>query len=180
MPTHPFAVLTVPELEPEGTPKAFEASRCFSALAASLGVLLHQQPFAVSAPCCGWMMLWFGVFLQQPDSDSVDWTELAELFGEKLRPFIEKTSGERPGLCGIFLWEWRMHNKCKIIQINNSWILTLENTLRKSTSYDYVATNDYHMWLSRVEIPLHLSSFFSRQGISKWNDFNPADQFTFD
>ena len=34
------------------------------------------------------------------------------------------------------------------------------------------------LWLSGVKIPHHKSPFFSRQGNSKWNDFNPADQFT--
>jgi len=80
-----YTKLLVPEMTPVGTPKALEASRCFAALSSSLGVLMHNQPFT------------------QPAAEGVDWAEIAELFGESLRPFTERTSSERPGLCGGFL-----------------------------------------------------------------------------
>lgn len=83
-----YTKMLLPELENVGTTKAFEASKCFSALQAAVGLLLHHQPFSIVGAA---------------DSDRLEWQELSDLFGESLRTYSEKSSSEQPGLVGVFL-----------------------------------------------------------------------------
>eukprot|EP00656_Telonema_subtile_P007125 TRINITY_DN13336_c0_g1_i1.p1 TRINITY_DN13336_c0_g1~~TRINITY_DN13336_c0_g1_i1.p1 ORF type:complete len:436 (-),score=138.31 TRINITY_DN13336_c0_g1_i1:302-1609(-) len=84
-----YSKLLQPELEHTGTQKSFEANKCFAALNAAVGLLLHHTPFAMAQG--------------QQDGERVEWEQLAAMFGESLRSYSEGSSAEQPGLAGVLL-----------------------------------------------------------------------------
>eukprot|EP00658_Telonema_sp_P-2_P063294 TRINITY_DN5201_c0_g2_i2.p1 TRINITY_DN5201_c0_g2~~TRINITY_DN5201_c0_g2_i2.p1 ORF type:complete len:200 (+),score=35.91 TRINITY_DN5201_c0_g2_i2:198-797(+) len=83
-----YTKMLIPELEDKGTQKSFEAGKCFTALAAAVGSLLHHEPYSMTGAV---------------DGTELKWADLTELFGEALRPYAEAASAKHPGLLSTLL-----------------------------------------------------------------------------
>lgn len=79
----------MPELETENAQKSFEARKCFNALSTAIGRLLHEKPE--------------GDVPLLTDDEKLQWQELSELFGERIRPFSDESSSQAPSLLGTLL-----------------------------------------------------------------------------